>query len=350
VTAAPGAAPDQLARSDGPLVETTDGLLLDLDGVVYVGRSAVPGAAEVLRQVDDTGVFLGYVTNNAARSAGAVSDHLLALGLPSSAGQVVTSAQLAAAALAAQWPAGSPILVVGGEGLHGAVTHEGLRAVTEAAALPVAVVQGFGPDVGWRQLAQASLALSAGAYWLATNLDRTVPTPEGRALGNGALVEALVAATGRRPDAVTGKPSADVFPQAASRWGLRRPLVVGDRLDTDIAGARAAGLPSLLVLTGVSTAMEVLLAGPGERPSFLGRDLWALLAPHPVPVEANGTFSLGGWSAAVAGDEVVVSGSGDPLAGLRAAATCAWRAVDQGREVNVEGAASALGARLGQGD
>jgi glycerol 3-phosphatase-2 len=324
-----------LSASKKPLIDNFDGMLLDLDGVVYIGVDPVPEAVAALSEAAHQGLFLGYITNNAARSAEDVALHLQSLGLSCLPDQVVTSAQVAAAWLADRFDAGSPILVIGGSGLHQAVLAAGLRAVTEVVDAPVAVVQGFGPDVGWRQLAQASLALTTGVPWVATNLDLTVPTPAGVALGNGALVQALTAATGRRPDCVTGKPEPSVFAAAVRRWELARPLVVGDRLDTDIAGARAAGLPALLVLTGVSGVADVLGARQGERPDFLGRDLTALYEAHPVAVGNEGALTVGGWSATLEEEHLVVHGAGDPVDALRAAAAMAWQASAEGRAIQL---------------
>ena len=293
---------------------------------------------------------LGYITNNAARSAAQVAAHIESFGLPCAPEQVVTSAQLAAAWLAQRFDAGSAVLVIGGSGLHEAVAEAGLRVVTTAADKPAAVVQGFGPDVGWRELAQASISLAGGVPWVATNLDLTVPTPDGAALGNGALVAALAAACGRRPDAVTGKPAAEVFAAAAERWLLQRPLVVGDRLDTDIAGARAAGLPSLLVLTGVSGVADVLSAGPAERPSFVGRDLSALFLPHPARSVTAGSVAVGGWSATIGQGDLRLCGDGDGVDALRAAAARSWLASDRGEIVRTDAVVGHLETLLGLGD
>lgn len=307
-----------------PLVESFDGLLLDLDGVVYVGRAVVPNAVETLTTVATLGVVLGYVTNNAARSAVTIADHITSFGIPCRAEQVVTSADLAARWLAEKFASGAAVLVIGGEGLFEAVEKSGLAPVREAAANPVAVVQGFGPDVGWRELAQGSYALDRAVPWVVTNLDLTVPTPEGRALGNGALVEALRASSGRAPEIVTGKPAPELFLEAARRWHMSTPLVVGDRLDTDIEGANAAKLSSLLVLTGVSGVAELLLAPRRQRPTFIGRDLSSLLHPSEPISQPSHPVVCGAWQADVVSGQVELTGSGDPLDALRAACAAAW--------------------------
>src|SRR5205807_176651 len=170
-----------------------------------------------------------------------------------------------------------PVLVVGAQSLESEVAAVGLKPVREADAEPVAVVQGYGPDVGWPELAEACVAVRRGAWWIATNADRTLPSPRGPLPGNGALVAALATALGREPDEVVGKPAPALFQRAAQRAGARRPLVVGDRLDTDIDGARRAGMDSMLVLTGVSTRADLDAAPPDRRPTYVAPDLSALL-------------------------------------------------------------------------
>ena len=251
-----------------------DGLFVDLDGVVYRGRQAVPHAVESLRG------FVGrvlYVTNNASRAPEAVAAQLAGYGLPVGADDVVTSAQAAASHLATLVGPGARILVTGGHGLVKAVTERGLRIVT-AADEADAVVQGYSPDLAWRDLAEASYALARGIPWVASNTDMSVPTARGIAPGNGTLVAAVAAATGRQP-VVTGKPHRPIMELARSRARVQRPLVIGDRLDTDIAAARAAGMDSLLVLTGVSTWQDLLGLPADELPTRVAPDL-RVLAGH----------------------------------------------------------------------
>ncbi|RZS80237.1 HAD superfamily hydrolase (TIGR01450 family) [Motilibacter rhizosphaerae] len=312
-----------LVASCAPLSAAYDVALLDLDGVVYVGPAAVPGAAEALAAAARDGMRLAFVTNNASRTPSSVAQHLGELGVPATVEQVVTSAQAAARLVAEQVPAGSPVLVVGGEGLVVALGERGLRAVGSADDGPVALVQGFAPEVGWRQLAEGALALQRGVPWIASNVDRTIPTPRGLAPGNGTLVEVLRLATGREP-VVAGKPELPLHAEAVARTSAERPLVVGDRLDTDIEGAVRAGTPSLLVLTGVTGAAELLGAGPQHRPSYLGADLGALLEPHAAPALEGDRASLGGWDAHLEHGVLRVTGTGDPLDALRAACAAAW--------------------------
>jgi len=270
--------------SPGPLAALHDVALLDLDGVVYVGAAAVAHAAESLQRArQEHGMRAGFVTNNAARTPAAVAEHLVSLGIPADPASVVTSAQAGARVLSERLPAGARVLTVGGPGVAAALQERGLVPVTSADADPAAVMQGYGPQVCWRDLAEASLALSRGALFLATNADRTIPTPRGRVLGNGALVEALRFATGVQP-VVAGKPEPPLMLESIERTGARHPLVVGDRLDTDIEGATRSGIPALLVLTGVTDWQHLLLAPPALRPTWLARDLRGLLDPHPEAV------------------------------------------------------------------
>jgi ribonucleotide monophosphatase NagD (HAD superfamily) len=228
--------------------------------------------------------------------------------------------------LAGELPPGAPVLVVGGTGVKAALLDAGLRPVDTAADQPVAVLQGFAPEVGWPLLAEAAVAVHNGARWTATNGDMTLPSPRGPLPGNGSLVAAVAAATGQQPR-VIGKPERALVDAALAAHPGRRPLVIGDRLDTDIAGAHNAGLPSLLVLTGVSQAGDLLSAPASARPQYLGRDLRALRAEHPPTVAAAGSVTCGGAVATVANGVVRrsdVTASPDGLDGLRALVALAW--------------------------
>lgn len=311
--------------SGWPLLERHDGVLLDLDGVLYLGAEAVAGAPEAVAAARAAQVAVAFVTNNASRTPQVVADHLTGLGIGASAQDVVTSAQAAVAIVAAAVPPGSPVLLVGGEGLREALTARGLRPVRQAQDHPVAVVQGFSPDLGWADLAQAVHAVHAGLPWVATNLDVTVPTAQGLAPGNGALVEAVAIATGRRPVAA-GKPEAALYTEAVRRLGVSAPLVVGDRLDTDVEGADRAGLDSLLVLTGVTSPVDLALAPAHRRPTYVSTDLLSGLTRAHPPVrrrEAH-VWTCGNWVCTVTGSGVSLVGSGPWLDGLRALSLACW--------------------------
>jgi glycerol 3-phosphatase-2 len=258
----------------GPL-DGYDAALLDLDGTVFRGAEPVPEAPDVINELRQAGRALQFITNNASRAPAEVARHLTDLGVRTVPEEILTSGQAAVELLATQLPAGAAVLVVGSAALIAEVGSAGLRPVTEASDQPVAVVQGHSPETGWARLAEACLAIRGGALWIACNVDRTLPTERGLLPGNGAMVAALQAATDREPT-VAGKPARLLLDTAVRRTGAHRPLVVGDRLDTDIAGARAAGLDSLLVLSGVSDAAGLLTAPPEQRPSHLGADLRVL--------------------------------------------------------------------------
>jgi HAD superfamily hydrolase (TIGR01450 family) len=256
------------------VVDGYDLVILDLDGVVFLIDKPIPGAPGVIEQLRALGVPVIFATNNASRRAREVADLLAGMGVPAQAEEVFTSAGAAARLLAERFEPGARILVVGADALREEVADAGLSVVASADDGPVAVVQGYGPRVGWPELAEATLAVRKGALWVATNADRTLPSPRGALPGNGSLVAAVATALGRQPDIVVGKPSPGLFRAAAV--GRKRPLVVGDRLDTDIAGARQAGMDSLLVLTGVSHRSDLESLPDELRPTYVADDLSGL--------------------------------------------------------------------------
>jgi glycerol-1-phosphatase len=334
------------SASPGPLSEHYDAALLDLDGVVYLGGSPIPAAADALAEAAKRGMKLAYVTNNASRTPNAIAAQLSGMGVPATATDIVTSAQAAAHVLADRLPAGAPVLVVGGTGLRLAVRARGLRPVTSAAERPLAVVQGFSPDISYGLLAEAALALQAGALFVASNTDATLPTPRGPQPGNGSLAQVLIHATGVMP-VVAGKPEPPLHAESVERVGATRPLVVGDRLDTDIEGAVRGEADSLLVLTGVTQPADLLLALPQRRPAYVAADLTGLNITHPEITGGDGSFSCGGWTAAAGGDNwLAVSGSGDWIDGLRALCAAAWTSGPPpgSPEVQQRAAAAALAA------
>ncbi|MET9021404.1 HAD-IIA family hydrolase [Actinopolymorpha sp. NPDC004070] len=335
------AACEPLSEADRPLVEQYDTGLFDLDGVVYVGADAVPRAPEDLERARAAAMRVAFVTNNASRTPDAVVEHLRKVGVRAEVSDVVTSAQAAARLVAERVPEGSRVLVVGGEGLLVAVRERGLVPVQTAAEDPAAVVQGFHPEVGWRQLAEGTYAVRRDVPWIASNVDRTLPTDGGLAPGNGTLVEVIRMATGRTP-VIAGKPAPPLFHETVERVGAERPLVIGDRLDTDIEGANASGMPSMLVLTGVTKLGDLLTAPENQRPTYLARDLAGLFAPHPAPRLGDGTATCGEWTAVLERQETGtddrqqqfmarLSGSGDPLDGARALLAAVWSAPESAR-------------------
>jgi HAD superfamily hydrolase (TIGR01450 family) len=316
-----------LAGGSPRLAEAYDAALLDLDGVVYLGPTAIPHASETLAQARRAGMRLAFVTNNAARTPETVAAQLTELGVPADVDEVATSAQAAARVLTELVPAGSAVLVVGGEGLEAALRARGLRPVRSLDDDPAAVVQGFHPSVGWEQLAEGTFAVRRGLPWVASNTDLTIPTQRGIGPGNGTLVEVIRLATGATP-IVAGKPELALHRESAERVGAQRPLVVGDRLDTDILGATRADTDSLLVLTGVTDPAQLLSAPAQRRPTYLAEDLRGLLVAH-EPVQLDGeVVRLREWRATVRDQRLELSGSGSRVDGLRAACVAAWGAAD----------------------
>lgn len=270
-----------LTGSGGRLVDGYRGIICDLDGVVYRGRVAVPGAVDTLMSVAQAGVDIAFATNNAARPADEVLRHLRALGIDIPRATVITSAQAAAAYVADLVPAGSSVLAVGGPAVAAALREQGMHVVTRADArrAPLVVVQGAGADVSWSDLAEAAYAVQAGAAWVATNRDMTIPMTRGLAPGNGTLVQAVSAACRAEP-VVVGKPGPKLYELALQQLRLKRSevLVVGDRLDTDIAGAHAARMDALLVLSGVHGVEDLRRTPAGQRPTFIAESLVGLLS------------------------------------------------------------------------
>jgi HAD superfamily hydrolase (TIGR01450 family) len=315
-----------------PLREAFDAALVDLDGVAYRGPEVIPTAPSALHAARESGMRIIFVTNNASREPDQVAQHLSDLGIPTSEHEVLTAAQAVARLLASELPSQARVLVVGGAGLRTAVDHAGFVRVESAKDAPDAVVQGFAPEVSWRELAEAAYAIQHGARHYASNLDLTLPNERGIAPGNGSLVGAVVNATGVTPRAA-GKPEPAMFHLAAEHVGAQRPLAIGDRLDTDLKGARAANIPGLLVLTGVSRAADAVLAVPAERPSFIGEDLCCLEHAHPAPRRDGGTWVVDENSAHVDHGELVLEGP-PGINRLRAACAAAWEAADRGEPID----------------
>ncbi len=312
-----------MSRERVPL-DGADVLLLDLDGVVYRGSAAIPHAVDVLQSVEGRGTRLGYITNNAARRAAVVAAQLRGFGLPCEEDQVVTSPQAAVRLLAERLRPSARVLVIGGDGLSSVVREAGFEVVPSADDHPEAVVQGFSPELGWRDLAEASFALADEAVlWVATNTDWTLPVERGIAPGNGTLVSAVHAAVGRLP-IVAGKPETPLFETAIERFGSRVPFFVGDRLDTDIAGAVAAGMPSALVLTGIDGPKELLAAPAKSRPDYVLADLRGLLEPYPEAKRKRDGFAVGDALVRIHGTAVEILREGERIDLVRAACAAVW--------------------------
>ncbi|WP_308468436.1 HAD-IIA family hydrolase [Rathayibacter soli] len=317
-------------RTQTSVVSPLDGvdvILADLDGVVYTGARPIPYAVESLNRAASR-ARIGYITNNASRTDVSVAAHLRELGLSVEPSDVVTSPQAAVRLMIDMIPAGSRVLVIGGEGLRTEVARAGFVIVGSADDAPAAVIQGFSPDLGWRDLAEASIALAggeAGIPWVATNTDWTLPVERGIAPGNGTLVSAVHSAVGRLP-VVAGKPEVAIFEEARTRFTAARPLFIGDRLDTDILGSNRAGIDAALVLTGVDHAKQLIAADSDSRPRYILEDLRGLHEAYPEPAVAkDGTVTVRDAVVRVSGGDVRILADGaSGLNLLRAACAAIW--------------------------
>lgn len=318
-----------LASAQAPLSTAYDLAMFDLDGVVYIGRHAVPGAEPAITRARAVGMHIAFVTNSAARPPEVVAAHLRQLGIDARDADVVTSAQAAAHLLAERFGRDSRIFLVGGDGLEQALLAEGLVPVGDTGADPVAVVTGYGPDLPWKRIMQGAVLIRDGLPWVASNTDLTIPTDFGIGPGHGVQVRMLRDFSGRDP-VVAGKPERALLDETVRRVGGRRPLMVGDRLDTDIEGAHNAGHDSLLVLTGVTGLADLAAAPPRLRPTYIAPDLGGLHEVHAVPLRGADGVTLGGWQGRADGGALVLEGTGAAGDWWRVAATTAWQHLDAG--------------------
>lgn len=342
-----------MAPSRRTLSETYNLALCDLDGTAYNGAERIPSAVDGIAAARHNGMAFVFVTNNASRTPAQTAHKLDAAGIPAAATDVMTSA-MAAATMAAEYVGPDElVLAIGGDGVRDALRERGLRLTTQASDQPAAVVQGLAYDVSWRELTQACLAIQQGARYIATNLDSTLPTEHGFALGNGSLVAAVVHATGRRPQS-PGKPAPDMFVHVCSRRTGATPIALGDRLNTDIAGGIRAGIDTAHVLTGVSSARDIACALPEERPTYLLATLRNLNEPY-LPAQLEQTTGdeiyaqCGEYRVRVNKQGIYVCHTGDngegstplsngqavKLTAYRAIATACWQAADRGIPVTV---------------
>ncbi|MCW2835844.1 MAG: family hydrolase, partial [Nocardioides sp.] len=271
-------------------------------------------------------VHLAFVTNHASRTPEGVAEKLTAMGIEATSADVVTSAQASARVVRERFGSDASVLLLGGRGLETALAAEGLSTTTEPDEATV-VVSGYGPDVLWKDVMRAAALVSSGLPYVASNTDLTIPTDYGLAPGHGVLVGAITRFAGVEP-IVAGKPARPLLDETIRRVGGERPLMVGDRLDTDIEGAHAVGVDSLLVMTGVTGLLELMAAPPRRRPSYISPDLEGLFQPHDVPDQAEGGTRLGGWLATVDNGVLHVEGHGSSADWWRVVATSGWDALD----------------------
>lgn len=332
------------------LIDRYDAALFDLDGVLYLGPDPVEGAPEAVDRLQQLGIRVGFVTNNAARTPTAVADQLRSFGITCDEADVVTSAQAGVRELVDRFGTGVPVLVVGGEGLRVALDEAGLVAVESADDNPVAVIQGYHPELSWQMITEAALAIRRGATWVATNTDPTRPTERGLVPGNGAAVAAVRTAVDTDP-IVAGKPYRPLMEETVRRLSAARPIFVGDRIDTDIAGAGNLDMDSMLVLTGSHGPVQLFSAVGVERPTHLGRNAAALLEPERVTEQTGEErIAVGGIEAYVERQQLKLSREpkDDELLDATWAATkLAWQCADAELPVGGLELAGLLSNRLG---
>lgn len=319
-----------------------DVMLSDLDGVAYRGKAGVVGAAEGYAVAKANGARVVYITNNSSRTPESVATHLTELDIPTLPEDIFSSAHSAVYQLSTLVDPGARVYVVGGEGIRKALREEGFVVVESADDKPVAVVQGMAETISWVELSEAALAIQAGALHVASNLDATLPKERGECLGNGSMVAAVVNATGVKPYS-SGKPEPVLYEMAARKTQAKRPLVLGDRLETDILGAIRAHYDSVHVLTGVSQARDVILADPSLRPTYLAIDLTDLNTPYPLTEWVDGKATVADSVAFIHNREIVIDGKSIveeqtelvlTVNQYRALCAIAWRAIDDGADLS----------------
>ncbi len=265
-----------------------------MDGVLYRGHRALPGARALLAELDRRGIPFALVTNNSARTPRQYARHLDRMGMRVPEARIITSSQVAAGHLRGRLQRGARVLVIGEWGLRQAMRRAGFVVTWDRTA---AVVVGLDRTLTYRKLSKATEALLRGAVFVAANPDPLVPTERGLIPGAGVPVEALAYAVGRRP-VIVGKPQPDLLREGMARIGTRpaETVMVGDQLTTDIAAGRAAGTVTVYVRTGVSTARRPGSSVP--RPDLVVKDLRALwrwaarrLPPFPRERPSSGTPS-----------------------------------------------------------
>lgn len=340
---AKGADRHMLKASDQALNTSYRLALLDLDGVVYRGKQPVGYAARSIHEAQALGMTVEYTTNNSSRFQHVVAQQLQGFDLDVQPWQIITSSVVAARMVRRELAGGAKVLVIGAEHLRQEVAAQGLELVQSAQDGPEAVIQGWYPDISWRELAEASYAVERGAFYFITNRDLTIPRELGIAPGCGAMVEAVIRATGVEPMSSAGKPEPAMYDEArslAARDG-REPmakescLAIGDRLDTDIEAGNRGGYDSLAVLTGVTNPRELMLAPRIRRPTFIVEDLRGLGDAQPVPTRlSSDRWECGGAEAHLDNERIFVSDTRD-INALRAACALAWQSADDGIDAAV---------------
>jgi HAD superfamily hydrolase (TIGR01450 family) len=310
------------------LATAYDLLMFDLDGVVYVDGRAVEHAAESIAAARRGSTHVAFITNNASRTPEQVSSHLTELGVSAEPEDVVTSSQAAARLLRDAHGEQAPIACLGADGLVEALREAGLEPVEVGDERAVAIVSGYAPEIRWRVIMRAATLIRNGLPWTATNTDLTLPTGDGLAPGHGLLVRLISEFADVEP-VVAGKPERPLLDETRRRVQGEHPLMVGDRLDTDISGAHNAQVDSLLVMTGVTSLADLVSAPPDQRPTWVGHDLTALGRAGVQAAREDDRWNADGWSATVDDGRVEMEGTGSPDAWWTAVAQAGWDHLDE---------------------
>ncbi|MCL4533789.1 MAG: HAD-IIA family hydrolase [Bacteroidetes bacterium] len=247
-------------------------LLIDLDGVIYEGNRPLPGAVDFFLFMRERGIRFRLVTNNSSRTPKMYVDKLAAMGIRVAEDDVFTSAMATARYMSATAPTGSRVFIIGETGLVEAMQGAGFAVTPKD---PAYVIIGFDSHVDYEKMSTACLAIERGAKFIAANPDPYIPTEVGRLPGCGAIAAFITACTDQRPR-VVGKPEKEMVELALDSLGAAKEeaALIGDRLDTDILGSERAGVASILVLTGVTSAADLQTAT--VHPDYCFPDLPAL--------------------------------------------------------------------------
>ncbi|NLN69364.1 MAG: HAD-IIA family hydrolase [Chloroflexi bacterium] len=257
-------------------LQNIKGLIIDMDGVLWHDTQPIGDLPAIFEQIHVTGLKVILATNNATRTVGEYLKKLKDFGVKLAAWQVITSAQALAILLNQKFPQGATIYVVGQPSLKRTLTEQGFIMVSEKEECADIVVTSMDYALTYAKLKHATLLIRKGSLFFSTNADTTLPTPEGLVPGSGSILVALEAASGRKAE-VIGKPQPDIYKIALQRLRLKpeETLAIGDRLETDIAGAQVAGIRTALVLSGVSTQEQAQKYFP--KPDIVAKDLTELI-------------------------------------------------------------------------
>ena len=256
-------------KHDPKALRQIDNLLIDMDGVLYRGQERLPGARRFLTSLLQERVPFILATNNSTLTTEQYVDKLAAMGIEVTKDRILTSGQASALYLSQNAPSMARVYAIGEDGLFMALKEQGFRLTDEDIQF---VVVGMDRQLTWDKLRVATLAIRAGATFIGTNPDTTLPTEEGLVPGNGASLAALEAATNVSP-LIIGKPQPTLLTLAMKKLGAaqERTAIIGDRLETDILGGKNAGITTVLVLSGITQAGE--LPGSSYQPDFVFDDI-----------------------------------------------------------------------------